>query len=369
ADVKTSDPSANLVANLGADWWLNPSAAYVASGANNPGAGSGDWVKLTTSYQSLYFTTLTAAQLTADPPPGLASTTTTTGTTTSTSTTGTTTTATTPAAPTVAITSAGGTVTVADPLISGTVDVADAGSTVTILDGKTKIGTATVAANGTWSDEVTLTGQGGNVVTATDTNAGGTGTSNAVTYTLTSATTPPVTTPPVTTSATTTAPTCTMQDSALTVTGGGGEVGLGVTNMTSPSSATDATLTIKGLPRYESITDGLGDKFHGSSITRTEAQLDSGLTLTSHYRGSQHPVATLTLTASDTVGGATVNSASQSIVVTDPPPVSSATTSKLALLNQFAASGFENDWKGAPSMANGSSQWADQNGFLTSPHH
>ncbi|MGO9943841.1 MAG: phosphoesterase, partial [Rhodoblastus sp.] len=205
---------------------------------------------------------------------------------------------------------------------------------------------------------------------ATDTNAGGTGVSNAVTYTLTSATTttPPVTTPPVTTSSTTTSPTLTIADSALTVTGGGGKVGLGV-SMTSPTSATDETLTITGLPRYETITDGHGDRFHGSSITLTEAQVDSGLTLTSNYRGHQHPVATLTLTASDTVAGATVKSASQSIVVTDPPPVSSTTTAKLALLNQFAASGFENDWKGAPSMANGSSQWADQNGFLTSPHH
>src|SRR6202043_3556207 len=39
--------------------------------SNNPGAGSSDWVKLTTSYQNLYFTSLSPQQLQADPPPGM----------------------------------------------------------------------------------------------------------------------------------------------------------------------------------------------------------------------------------------------------------------------------------------------------------
>ena len=86
--------------------------------------------------------------------------------------------------PTVAIASTGVTTSSAAQTITGTVDVADAGSIVTILDGTTKIGTATVAANGSWAAKVTLLNQGSNVVTATDTNASGTGTSNAVTYTL-----------------------------------------------------------------------------------------------------------------------------------------------------------------------------------------
>ncbi len=87
-------------------------------------------------------------------------------------------------APTVTITSAGRTTNSAAQTITGTVDVADAGSTVTILDGTTRIGTATVASNGSWSANVTLANQGANVLTATDTNAIGTGTSNAATYTL-----------------------------------------------------------------------------------------------------------------------------------------------------------------------------------------
>jgi hypothetical protein len=70
ASMKTNDPNANLVAELGADWWLNSSAPS-DDFANNPGAGSSDWVKLTTQYQSLYFTSLSPQELQADPPPGL----------------------------------------------------------------------------------------------------------------------------------------------------------------------------------------------------------------------------------------------------------------------------------------------------------
>jgi hypothetical protein len=71
ASMKTNDANANLVADLGADWWLNPTAPFVTGFANNPAAGSSDWVKLTTSYQTLYYTSLSASQLQADPPPGL----------------------------------------------------------------------------------------------------------------------------------------------------------------------------------------------------------------------------------------------------------------------------------------------------------
>jgi hypothetical protein len=39
ADMKTNDPSANLVAQLGGDWWRNDAAPYVAGFANNPAIG------------------------------------------------------------------------------------------------------------------------------------------------------------------------------------------------------------------------------------------------------------------------------------------------------------------------------------------
>jgi hypothetical protein len=71
ADMKTNDPNANLVAQLGADWWLNSTATFVAEFANNPLVGNSDWVKLTTQYKTLYYTSLSPHQLQADPPPGL----------------------------------------------------------------------------------------------------------------------------------------------------------------------------------------------------------------------------------------------------------------------------------------------------------
>jgi hypothetical protein len=71
ASMKTNDPNANLVAELGADWWRDPNAPFVDDFSNNPGAGSSDWVKLTTEWKNLYFTTLSPQQLQADPPPGL----------------------------------------------------------------------------------------------------------------------------------------------------------------------------------------------------------------------------------------------------------------------------------------------------------
>lgn len=73
AEMKTNDPNANLVANLGADWWRSVSAPYVDGFANNPSPGMSDWVKLTTEYQTLYFTSMSAAKLQADPPPSLSS--------------------------------------------------------------------------------------------------------------------------------------------------------------------------------------------------------------------------------------------------------------------------------------------------------
>ena len=62
---------------------------------------------------------------------------------------------------------------------------------MTVLDGTKSIGTATVQTNGTWSANVTLANQGANVLTATDTNTAGTGTSAPVTYTLNPTTPPP----------------------------------------------------------------------------------------------------------------------------------------------------------------------------------
>jgi hypothetical protein len=120
-----------------------------------------------------------------------------------------------------------------------------------------------------------------------------------------------------------TAPTLSIAHSSLSVKGRGGTVSLGV-SVTAPVSATQTTVTILGLPQYETITDKLdGRTFHGS-MRLSQAQVDSGLTLKSYYTGSGHPVAKLTLTASDVIGGVTTTSAPKTITVTDPPPATGA---------------------------------------------
>lgn len=283
--------------------------------------------------------------------------------------------------PTVAISTATATVTQAAQTIQGTVDAADNGTTVTVLDGGTAVGTATVA-NGAWSASVTL-GAGANVITATDANAAGTGTSNSITLTLASA---PSSSPSTSGSTSTTgstsgststggsdnAPTLTVADTSVTVTGGGGTTKLGI-DLSAPDSASSASVTIKGLPRYETIVDGLGDSFHGRSITMTAAQVESGLTLISNYTGTSHPVATLQVTANDTVAGVTYHSATQSITVDDPPPTSSssssqASNSQLALLNQYVASGFGGD-AGAALTTAAATHWASTDSWMTTPRH
>jgi hypothetical protein len=114
------------------------------------------------------------------------------------------------------------------------------------------------------------------------------------------------------------APTITLADTALTVERHGGTVAMGISE-TAPTGATDVTATITGLPSYETIKDKLdGETFSGSSVTLSEAEVESGLTLTSHYRGSGNPVSTLTITGSDLDGGVTETSAAQTIKVTDP---------------------------------------------------
>jgi parallel beta-helix repeat protein len=84
------------------------------------------------------------------------------------------------------------------------------------------------------------------------------------------------------------------------------------------------TVNISGLPRYETITDNLDHKtFRGSSINLTAAEVNSGLTLTSHYRGVGSPTATLTVTAHDSAGASI---APQTITVKDPPATTTSSS-------------------------------------------
>ena len=95
-------------------------------------------------------------------------------------------------------------------------------------------------------------------------------------------------------------------------------VALGV-GVSVPNAGDNVTVKITGLPKYETITDNLDHKtFRGSSITLTAAEVNSGLTLTTNYRGQGDPSATLTVTATDKTG-TPITSAAQTITVKDPP--------------------------------------------------
>lgn len=73
AQMKTSNPNASLVAQIGVDWWRSVTAQYAGLNVNNTAAGLNNWIKLTTQWQALYYSSLPPARLEADPPPSLLS--------------------------------------------------------------------------------------------------------------------------------------------------------------------------------------------------------------------------------------------------------------------------------------------------------
>jgi hypothetical protein len=115
-------------------------------------------------------------------------------------------------------------------------------------------------------------------------------------------------------------PALTLKSHSLTLPAGG-SVSLGV-SVRAADSDDVVSVTIRGLTSYESITDALDHQvFSGTPVTLTAAEVSSGLTLKSSYTGTDHPVNTLSLTASNTTNGEAATSAAQSITVTDPPTI------------------------------------------------
>ncbi|WP_284310690.1 alkaline phosphatase family protein, partial [Labrys miyagiensis] len=136
------------------------------------------------------------------------------------------------------------------------------------------------------------------------------------------------------------APTLSLNNTALTVPAGG-SVSLGV--QVTPFDADDTvSVTINGLTSYETITDSFDQStFSGSSVTLSAAEVDSGLTLHSSYTGLDHPVNTLTLTASNTTSGEAATTTAQTIVVTDPPVQSTTTSPRVpSIVSQNHSSAF-----------------------------
>jgi parallel beta-helix repeat protein len=142
-------------------------------------------------------------------------------------------------------------------------------------------------------------------------------------------------------------------------------VALGI-GVTAPDSGGAVSVTIKGLPRYETITDNLDHQtFRGSSITLTAAEVNSGLALNSNYRGGGQPVATLTVTATDSAG----TTAPQSITVKDPPAMGSSTNQAFALLTQYLAGGVGNQTGHGHVTTDLSVTGGDNEPFLAHPRH
>ena len=111
----------------------------------------------------------------------------------------------------------------------------------------------------------------------------------------------------------------------------GGSIDLGVAVLV-PDADDSVLVVIRGLTAYESIADNLDHQtFAGGAgpITLTAAEVNSGLTLTSSYKGKAQPVNKLTLTPTSNSAGETIKGPSQTITVTDPP---------VALLAQYMAS-------------------------------
>ena len=71
-DMKTTDPKMKLVANVGAEWWRAPDAAYTLGVTNSQGAGNSNWVELSTDWSTVLFYSGSTEQLLADPPPPFA---------------------------------------------------------------------------------------------------------------------------------------------------------------------------------------------------------------------------------------------------------------------------------------------------------
>ncbi|WP_217578664.1 Ig-like domain-containing protein [Mesorhizobium sp. GbtcB19] len=178
------------------------------------------------------------------------------------------------------------------------------------------------------------------------------------------------------------APILAIANTALTVQAHG-SVALGIT-ATPIDSDDSVTLRIAGLPSYEAITAPSG--YHVSkalqlngtytwTITENSSTVGkpiSGLALTSSYNGTSHPVATLTVTASNSTLGETASAPSQTMTVTDPPATTTNPTSNLlALFNQYSAWGFHDGHAGAGEIAPAWSQHGghDLVALLATPGH
>jgi hypothetical protein len=70
-DMRVSDPNLHLIGQVGADWWRDDSAGFNSDYSNNPLAGNGNWVDLSTEWSTLGFYSTSTAEFQGDLPPPL----------------------------------------------------------------------------------------------------------------------------------------------------------------------------------------------------------------------------------------------------------------------------------------------------------
>jgi hypothetical protein len=71
-DMRTTNDTDALVANVGADWWRNATAPFVKDFSNNPGAGMSNWIELRTAWSTLRFYSMSTSPLSQSKPLPLA---------------------------------------------------------------------------------------------------------------------------------------------------------------------------------------------------------------------------------------------------------------------------------------------------------
>jgi hypothetical protein len=167
-DMRVTDPNLNLVATVGADWWRDADAPFLADHSNNPGIGSSNWVELSTQWRTIGYYSLSTAEFQGNLPPPLRETVNAPPITNPDTTP--------PAAPTIAsftpdTGTVGDQITTANVLtLSGT---AEAGNIVKLFDGSTQIGTTRANASGNWTYATAELPEGTHSFTATATDAAG----------------------------------------------------------------------------------------------------------------------------------------------------------------------------------------------------
>lgn len=71
-DIRVTDARLDLIASVGADWWIDAKAPYLQDHSNNPAAGTSNWIKLSTEWSTIGFYSSQSAKVHIDPPPPLA---------------------------------------------------------------------------------------------------------------------------------------------------------------------------------------------------------------------------------------------------------------------------------------------------------